>query len=538
MDKPFYCITSDIDWVNDYCITDFVDLCNQYGVSPTIFATHESEALKKMVDNKQVDLGIHPNFFPNSTQGSIPTEIIENLLEIYPSSRSFRSHSFFENTPIIRNLVSHGLKYDSNLCLYFQPNIVPLNTGAGTIRFPVFWEDDIHWSQPDFEWSFTRYLEHFKTPGLKILNFHPIHVILNTPHNEFYQDRKGQIDDISENNINQLRFAGKGTRTFFIEFLEYLSSIGEKCHTLANLYQMFPIKDFITPDTRDKGRITKHSDDEHDNYWATKDEAKQEILKASYDKRDATDIYATSRDFHLRELEIQAIKENIEEKGSILDLGCGNGYTLISLAEDLENWEMVGVDFAENLIEGAREIAKQRKDKLRSNPHFLVGDAIDFLKKASSDSYDYIISERFILNLPSKAVQEEVIREIYRVLKPGGRYLMCEASEDGFNTLNDLRKKVGLDLIPATSKDNLSALRLKDQEFKEFASKELGFIINEKIGFSEYMVISRVLHPLISHPQAPKFDAPINDLARKIQGALPLRSGIGSNILWVLDKPN
>ena len=46
-------------------------------------------------------------------------------------------------------------------------------------------------------------------------------------------------------------------------------------------------------------------------YWQMSDADKQDFLKTSYQQRNATDKYATSRDFHARELEIQAIKKGI-----------------------------------------------------------------------------------------------------------------------------------------------------------------------------------------------------------------------------------
>jgi len=46
-----------------------------------------------------------------------------------------------------------------------------------------------------------------------------------------------------------------------------------------------------------------------------------------------------------------------------------------------------------------------------------------------------------------------------------------------------------------------------------------------------------VLHPLLVSPQKPRYDARINDLARKIQMHTPKDSGLGSNVLWVYEKP-
>ena len=68
------------------------------------------------------------------------------------------------------------------------------------------------------------------------------------------------------------------------------------------------------------------------------------------------------------------------------------------------------------------------------------------------------------------------------------------------------------------------------------ATQELGYVLRSKLGFSTFFLITRVLHPLLVAPKAPSFDAPINDLARKLQMPTPMLPGFGSNVLWVLEK--
>jgi hypothetical protein len=52
-----------------------------------------------------------------------------------------------------------------------------------------------------------------------------------------------------------------------------------------------------------------------------------------------------------------------------------------------------------------------------------------------------------------------------------------------------------------------------------------------------HVLPTRVIHPLLAAPEPPRFDAPINDLARQLQLHAPMLPGIGSNALWVLEKP-
>lgn len=285
------------------------------------------------------------------------------------------------------------------------------------------------------------------------------------------------------------------------------------------------------------GRVTVHSEDEYQRYAAMTSEEKQEFLRLEYEQRDATDQYATSRDYNARELEILAIRHALQGPGSVLDLGCGNGYTLLALGAELEGWQLTGIDFSPNLIDGARKLLDLRRETLRSLPEFIEADAIAYLADVPAEAVDYVITERFVQNMPTLEVQRQVVREIQRVLRPGGRLLMCEGSEPGFHALNDIRSELGLDVIPATSRENVSAIRLDDASLESFATEEVGFRLVDKVGFSTFFLIARVLHPLLVAPDRPRFDARINDLARQIQERTPMLPGYGSNSLWVLEKP-
>ncbi len=94
------------------------------------------------------------------------------------------------------------------------------------------------------------------------------------------------------------------------------------------------------------------SDEDHQRYWAATPDERQRTLRDVYESVDPLDPHATFRDHNLRGLEISALKKHLTSPGNILDLGCGNGYTLLSIAEDLD-WPMTGVDFSQNMINGS-----------------------------------------------------------------------------------------------------------------------------------------------------------------------------------------
>ena len=538
INQPIYCITSDIDWASPLCTEDLLSLLQSLGVTPTLFASHDCPIVKAFSESHPDDVGVLPDFQSNSTSGKDRLSAIDHICNLYPNAKTFRSHSFSDSPDVLQEMSRRGLKYDSNLCLYLQPDIVPLQLGVpGITRFPVFWEDSSHWLHAGNNWDLRNFLAAFTSPGLKIINVHPFIISANIPSGDHYSGVKKRSTTPSLEDLNALRYDGPGARTFLIELIKFVKSQNMRFYTLNELYHLFPIKSFLVSEGETDGRNTTHTADDYEKYWQMSDADKQHFLKRSYQQRNATDIYATSRDFHARELEIQAISQSLSKRGAILDLGCGNGYTLISLAKRLTDWTMVGVDFAENLIEGARLLIDKETPGLQSHPEFICADAIDYLGGLTDDSLEYVITERFIQNLPSAEMQKKAIQQIYRILKEGGRFLMCEGSEDGFNRLNELREQVGLSIIPATSADNVSAIRIIDDEFEEYVQSEIGFKILQKLGMSNYMILSRVLHPLMVQPLQPRFDSRYNAYAKLIQEKTEFTPGYGSNVLWILEKP-
>jgi SAM-dependent methyltransferase len=534
--QPIFCLTSDVDWASDYAIANLLAMAGERDIRPTIFATHPSEVLTAAHASGAIDLGIHPNFLPGSTHGPDPVAVLEHMCRAFPMARSSRSHSFVDSTFITRELARRGFTHDSNLCLYLQPGLMPLRHESGLVRMPVFWEDDTHWTRSPGCWDLERYLPAFLSPGLKVLNVHPFMLAANIHDQQHYADVHAWITDLDADSVPRVRHRGAGVQTFVTDLLDVLAERGERFWTLQELVEMLSVEELVGDRDGTEGRQSVHTDEEYQRYWSAEPAERQQLLKESYGQRDAMDIYATSRDRGVRELEIQAIREQIDGKGRIIDLGCGNGYSLLSLARHLEGWDLVGVDFSEPLIDGAVQLRGRWSDDLLSQPEFLCADAVAYIRDCPSESARYVITERFLLNLPTPGMQREVIEEAHRVLVPGGRLLLCEGSQNGFDALNDIRAGVGLEVIPATSKDNISSIRFKDEELEQLAVDEVGYEAVAKLGFSTYFLMTRVLHPLLAAPLPPRFDAPLNGLAARIQTSIAAEPGVGANVLWVFEK--
>ena len=267
-------------------------------------------------------------------------------------------------------------------------------------------------------------------------------------------------------------------------------------------------------------RSTKSATKENsltDTYERSSVEERAKIVQNFYENRDGRDIYATSRDFNLRELEIDFIIDCIQSITSrdmrprILDIGCGNGYTDFRIAKAVQG-EIVGVDFSKQMISGAEYLRSKHQNELLSR---LVFQAADVRNLKWNDGYfDIVTSERCLLNLPAVETQHDVIRGVHRVLKKGGVFIMVEGTRDGLRRLNDLRIKVGLEPITDQAEDNVSSLKFEEKNIEEFLSKYFKVIVKQHFGM--YYLISRVVHPLLVFPDPPKYNARINEIAREI----------------------
>lgn len=105
-----------------------------------------------------------------------------------------------------------------------------------------------------------------------------------------------------------------------------------------------------------------------------------------------------------------------------LDVCCGTGDWSISLAEAIgKNGQVTGLDFSENML----SVAKEKKEALPlTQLSFLHGNAMEL--PFSDDTFDYVTIGFGLRNVPDYM---HVLKEMYRVTKPGGKVVCLETSQ-------------------------------------------------------------------------------------------------------------
>ncbi len=112
----------------------------------------------------------------------------------------------------------------------------------------------------------------------------------------------------------------------------------------------------------------------------------------------------------------------------VLDIGCGRGLLLIGAAQRLTTGKAVGVDIWSNIdLSGNRpEATLENARRAGVAERVQVTDADAQHLPFEDASFDVIISSLVLHNLTSRQGRQQAVREIARVLRPGGRVVLLD----------------------------------------------------------------------------------------------------------------
>jgi len=239
---------------------------------------------------------------------------------------------------------------------------------------------------------------------------------------------------------------------------------------------------------------------------------------------------ATMPDKFLKKLEIENIGKYLRDGMNVADIGCGNGYSTFHYAKK-STISIRGVDYSETMVRNAEQALQESESGMRQRVSFQVGDVRNTCLPAAA--FDVVITDRCLINLTSRDDQMTAIREIHRLLKPGGLYLMCEDTEQGLNNLNQVRLTMGLESIGVRWHN----LYLDESHIMSGATQIFELVTTECFS-SFYYLASRIINAKIAQEQVmePCYDSDINRVAAMCS-AVGNFGDFGPLKLFVFRKP-
>lgn len=113
---------------------------------------------------------------------------------------------------------------------------------------------------------------------------------------------------------------------------------------------------------------------------------------------------------------------NVQPGDTALDVCCGTGDWSIALAQAVgKDGKVIGIDFSENML----SIAKEKGNKAELNQiEWIHGNAMEL--PFEDNHFDYVTIGFGLRNVPDYMT---VLKEMYRVVKPGGKVVCLETSQ-------------------------------------------------------------------------------------------------------------
>lgn len=212
------------------------------------------------------------------------------------------------------------------------------------------------------------------------------------------------------------------------------------------------------------------------------------IVKEHWEKKETVSL----RDKNLKLLEQNIIIDYIKrsKKNTLMDIGCGDASDTVKFAQYVN--KVYAYDYSKAMLSKSADIIKGIDN--------ISLDELNILEDQINQKTDLVITKRLLINLGNFDNQKNAIRKIHNSIEEDGYYIMLETSIEGLKNLNELRVKVGLDIIPEPYHNTLFDLNI----LKEFLNQL--FVIEDIKYFSTYYFLTRVYNPLLNSDNEFKYD--------------------------------
>jgi ubiquinone/menaquinone biosynthesis C-methylase UbiE len=224
--------------------------------------------------------------------------------------------------------------------------------------------------------------------------------------------------------------------------------------------------------------VSRFSEQETESYYDAEDAIYRSVWDEDgsvhwglFDERTGNDFLKACANLNRTMVE----KGRIGQDSTVLDLGCGNGTTAIWLAGQ-SGGRVTGIDLSGVRIDNANATLQQESSEVQARTAFHKASATDL--PFEEGAFTRAWSQATIYHVPDK---EAVLREVYRVLAPGGAFVFDDLTKPNPEIGEDARKYVYDRLLYDT-----------DFSFNSYqeALKDAGFQVVEAHDLSDHLKTS------------------------------------------------
>jgi len=223
------CLTFDSDYMDEGRMAEFLETIGFPGRA-TVFCTQAYTC----IGTTELEVGPHPTL----DAGADWTRELEEKRALFPEARGWRSHSCVFSHLLAEWLAGHGYNYVSTNDQFGQSGIQAIRHPWGLWHLPIYYMDNMDFSGRQFlgddygePFSDKTIERALADDGLYVFDFHPIHLLLNTPDKDHYFAVRDRFK--AGESLDTIVFPGAGTRSFFDRLCAAMSRRGLRSLTLG-----------------------------------------------------------------------------------------------------------------------------------------------------------------------------------------------------------------------------------------------------------------------------------------------------------------
>jgi SAM-dependent methyltransferase len=217
----------------------------------------------------------------------------------------------------------------------------------------------------------------------------------------------------------------------------------------------------------------------------------------------AQDVEVNIMDVFQRELEYDYIEPYLDPGMSVLEVGCGNGFSTDRFRK-CAKW-VDAFDYSEDMV------ARARSRFGEANNRFFHDDVLD--PHDFRGPYDAVVCVRVLINLKDSGEQMRALDNMDQALRSGGRLILAEGFTEGFEQLNRLRAAVGLPaLAPAPINYYTPLAELVDALRDRYE-------VEGRFHLGAYDYLTRVVYPLQVGPENAKHNTNFSERCQQLARA-------------------